>query len=48
MKPAPRNTRLWRKLREIEELPASDRRAVIKLVDGLLARQKLNARGTRR
>lgn len=47
-KPAPRNTRLWRKLREIEKLPASDRRAVIKLVDGLLARQKLNSRGTRR
>jgi len=47
-KPAPRNTRLWRKLREIEKLPASDRKAVIKLVDGLLARQKLNSRGTRR
>ena len=46
-KPAPRNTRLWRKLREIEKLPASDRRAVIKLVDGLLARQKLDSRGTR-
>jgi len=47
-KPAPRNTRMWRKLREIEKLPASDRRAVIRLVDGLLARQKLNSRGTRR
>ena len=47
-KPAPRHTRLWRKLREIEELPASDRRAVIKLVDGVLVRQKLNSRGTRR
>ena len=45
-KPA-RNRRMWRKLREIEELPACDRRAVIKLVDGLLARQKLNCRGTR-
>jgi transcriptional regulator with XRE-family HTH domain len=47
-KPAPRNTRLWMKLREIEKLPAGDRKAVIKLVDGLLARQKLNAQGTRR
>jgi hypothetical protein len=47
-KPAPRNTRLWRKPREIEKLPASDRKAVIKLVDGLLARQKLNSQGTRR
>jgi transcriptional regulator with XRE-family HTH domain len=47
-KPAPRNSRLWRKLREIEKLPASDRRAVIKLVDGLLANHKLKSRGTRR
>jgi transcriptional regulator with XRE-family HTH domain len=39
--PAPRNTRLWRKLREIEKLPPGDRRAVLKVVDGLLARQKL-------
>ena len=47
-KPAPHNTQLWRKLREIEKLPVSDRRAVIKLVDGLLVRQKLNSRRTRR
>jgi transcriptional regulator with XRE-family HTH domain len=47
-KPAPRNTRLWRKLREIEKLPAGDRKAVIKLVDGMLARHKLNSQGTRR
>ena len=47
-KPAPRNTRLWRKLREIEKLPAGDRQAVIKLVDGMLARHKLNSQGTRR
>ncbi len=47
-KPAPRNTRLWRKLREIEKLPAGDRKAVLKLVDGMLARHKLNSQGTRR
>jgi len=41
---APRNTRLWRKLREVEKLPPGDRQAVLKILDGLLARQKL-ARG---
>ena len=44
--PAPRNTRLWRKLREVEKLPPGDRKAVLKILDGLLARQKL-AGGTR-
>jgi len=39
--PAPRHTRLWRKLREIEKLPAGDRKAVLRVLDGLLARQKL-------
>jgi transcriptional regulator with XRE-family HTH domain len=39
--PAPRNTRLWRKLRDIEKLPPGDRKAVLKVLDGLLARQKL-------
>jgi transcriptional regulator with XRE-family HTH domain len=46
--PAPRDTRPWRKLREIEKLPAGDRQAVIKLVDGMLARHKLESQGTRR
>jgi transcriptional regulator with XRE-family HTH domain len=45
--PAPRNTRLWRKLREIEKLPPSDRKAVLKILDGLLARQKLAGGGAR-
>jgi len=39
--PLPRNTRLWRKLRDIEKLPSGDRKAVLKILDGLLARQKL-------
>jgi transcriptional regulator with XRE-family HTH domain len=47
-KPVPRNTRLWRGLREIEKLPAGDRKAVIKLVDGMLARHKLSSQGARR
>ena len=45
--PAPRQTRLWRKLREIEKLPAGDRKAVMKLLDGLLVRQRLQQGGRR-
>jgi transcriptional regulator with XRE-family HTH domain len=39
--PAPRNTRLWRKLRDVEKLPPGDRKAVLKFVDALLIRQKV-------
>jgi hypothetical protein len=39
--PGPRNTRLWRKLRDIERLPPGDRKAVQKFVDALLVRQKV-------
>lgn len=45
--PAPRSTRLWRKLREIEKLPGGDRKAVLKILDGLLVRQKLQQGGRR-
>ena len=45
--PAPRSTRLWRKLREIEKLPVGDRKAVLKILDGLLVRQKLQQGGRR-
>jgi transcriptional regulator with XRE-family HTH domain len=38
---APRNTRLWRKLREVEKLPPGDRKAVLKFVDALLVRQRV-------
>jgi transcriptional regulator with XRE-family HTH domain len=41
---ASRNTRLWRKLRDIEKLPPGDRKAVLKFVDALLVRQRV-ARG---
>lgn len=47
-KPAPANSRLWRKLRQIEKLPPGDRRAVLKILDGLLARQKLVSSGSAR
>ena len=39
--PAPRHTRLWRKLREAEQLPEADRKAVLRFIDALLARQRL-------
>jgi transcriptional regulator with XRE-family HTH domain len=37
---APRNPRLWRKLREIEKLGEADRKAVLRFVDALLAKQR--------
>jgi hypothetical protein len=37
---APRNARLWRKLREIEKLGEADRKAVLRFVDALLAKQR--------
>lgn len=39
--PPPKHSRLWRKLRAIEDLPDADRKAVIRFVDALLARQRL-------
>lgn len=38
---APANMRFWRKLRQAEELPPSDRRAVLQYIDALLARRRL-------
>jgi transcriptional regulator with XRE-family HTH domain len=37
---APRNPRLWRKLRDIEKLGDADRKAVLRFVDALLAKQR--------
>jgi transcriptional regulator with XRE-family HTH domain len=34
-----RNSRLWRKLRQVEKLPPSDRRALLKMLDALLAQR---------
>ncbi|MCI0407734.1 MAG: helix-turn-helix domain-containing protein [Acidobacteria bacterium] len=47
-KPAPRNTRLWRKLRQIEKLPPGDRKTVLKILDSLLAQQKMVSSGSGR
>lgn len=43
--PPPRHTRLWRKLRDVEKLPDADRKAVLRFVDALLTRQRLQHRG---
>lgn len=39
---APRNARLWRKLRQVEKLSEPDRKAVLRFVDALLAKQRLD------
>jgi transcriptional regulator with XRE-family HTH domain len=39
----PQHTRLWRKLREAEKLPEADRKAVLRFIDALLTRQRLQA-----
>jgi transcriptional regulator with XRE-family HTH domain len=39
--PPPKHSRLWRKLREVEHLPDPDRKAVLRLVDALLVKQRL-------
>jgi transcriptional regulator with XRE-family HTH domain len=36
----PTELRLWRRLRQIQKLPAAQRRAVLKVLDGLLARER--------
>jgi transcriptional regulator with XRE-family HTH domain len=44
--PGPRHSRLWRRLREIEKLPEADRKAVLRFVEALLAKQKFEARSS--
>ena len=39
---APRNARLWRKLREVEKLGEADRKALLRFVDALLAKQQFD------
>lgn len=41
--PPPKHSRLWRKLRLVEKLPDADRKAVLRFVDALLAKQRLDA-----
>lgn len=33
--------RLWRHLREIQQLPVADRKAILRVIDGMLARYRL-------
>jgi len=44
---APRHSRLWRKLRDIEKLPEADRKAVVRLVDALLAKYRFEQEAER-
>jgi hypothetical protein len=41
--PPTRRGRLLTRLRQIEMLPAAERKAILKILDGLLARQRLQA-----
>ncbi len=43
-----RHSRLWQKLRVIEKLSEADRKAVLRFVEALLAKQKLDARSSAR
>ena len=38
---APRHSRLWHRLRQVEKLSEADRKAVLRFVEALLARQQL-------
>jgi transcriptional regulator with XRE-family HTH domain len=42
---SPRTARLLKRLRKVEELPAADRRAVLKLVDALVETRRRAGRG---
>jgi len=43
-KTSPRTARLLKRLQKVEKLPPSDQRVVLKLVDGLLERQRSSGR----
>ena len=36
------STRLWKRLRQIDMLPPAERKAILKILDGLLERQRLS------
>ncbi|MFC1641664.1 helix-turn-helix domain-containing protein [Myxococcota bacterium] len=42
--PHPRHTRLWRKLREIEKLPEADRKTIMRMIDAMLIRHRVEKR----
>ena len=41
----PKDTRLWRRFKQVEELPAAERRQLLQLIDAFLEREKLRATG---
>ena len=42
---APLSIRLWRRFRLVEKLPDADRKAIFRLIDGMLERHGLESRG---
>jgi len=42
----PQDTRLWRRFKQVEKLPAKERRQLLQLIDAFLEREKLRVNGT--
>jgi transcriptional regulator with XRE-family HTH domain len=42
----PQDTRLWRRFKQVEKLPAKERRQLLQLIDAFLEREKLRGNGT--
>jgi len=42
----PQDTRLWRRFKQVEKLPAKERRQLLQLIDTFLEREKLRGNGT--
>ena len=43
----PQDTRLWRRFKQVEKLPAKERRQLLQLIDTFLEREKLRGNGAR-
>jgi transcriptional regulator with XRE-family HTH domain len=43
----PQDTRLWRRFKQVEKLPAKERRQLLQLIDTFLDREKLRGNGAR-
>lgn len=41
----PQDTRLWRRFKQVEKLPAKERRQLLQLIDAFLEREKLRGNG---
>ena len=42
----PQDTRHWRRFKQVEKLPAKERRQLLQLIDTFLEREKLRGNGT--